>query len=254
MTPQARRWIFLAAAAVVAVLLVDGFLGLPRFGRSASVYGQTLDRVEPGERRAADVVTAVVFDYRGVDTLGEEFILFAAVIGVSLLLRELAEERQRAPDEDLPGREVPPPSAAVRLAGFLLAPVTAVFGLSMIVHGHLTPGGGFQGGVIVAAAVLLVYLASDYSAFRRLTPLAAVEVLEATGVGGVVLWGLAGMFAGEPFLANVLPLGARGDLLSAGTIPLLDLTVGVAVACGVLLLVVDFLEQTLTLREGRWYR
>src|SRR3954469_4160857 len=87
-----RKRVFLVAAAGLGVLLIWGLAGLPDFGDYSGVYGETLNRVAVAERHATALVTAVNFDYRGFDTLGEEFILFAAVLGLALLLREQRDE------------------------------------------------------------------------------------------------------------------------------------------------------------------
>ncbi len=84
--------LFAAGAAVLGVVLVHGLAGLPAFGDYHGVYGTVLNRVTVAERHATDVITAINFDYRGLDTMGEEFILFAASIGLVVLLREQRDE------------------------------------------------------------------------------------------------------------------------------------------------------------------
>jgi multicomponent Na+:H+ antiporter subunit B len=123
-----------------------------------------------------------------------------------------------------------------------------VTGLYIVAHGHLTPGGGFQGGVVLATALLLVFLAAEYSFLRRAAPNSVIEVSEAVGAGAFALIGLAGVIGGAAFLENVLPLGGIGALNSAGTVPLINLSVGLEVAAGFVLIIVEFLEQTLMVR------
>jgi len=113
MTSRARRIAFLVAASVLGAFLVWGLSGLPRFGGGGGPYGALLNRVAVPERHATNVVAAVTFDYRGFDTLGEEFILFAAVIGVAILLRAMRGEAERLPEEAARGRRVPGTSNAV---------------------------------------------------------------------------------------------------------------------------------------------
>jgi multicomponent Na+:H+ antiporter subunit B len=116
------------------------------------------------------------------------------------------------------------------------------------VHGHLTPGGGFQGGVVLATGLHLLYVAGSYPALRRLRPLNWYEYGEAAGMGGVVALGIAGLVSGAGFLANVLPTGRFGALVSAGTVPLFSVAIGVEVASGVVVLLAGFLEQDLATR------
>jgi multicomponent Na+:H+ antiporter subunit B len=202
------------------------------------------------ERSNTDVVTAVNFDYRAIDTLGEEFILFAAVVGVASLLRTLRGEESGDPDDDAPGRRVPETSLAIRLAGLgLVAPVVLV-GIYVVAHGHQTPGGGFQGGVILATALLLTYLSADYMTMRRVGPTELIEAAEGTGAVGFALIGLAGLVFGSAFFQNVLGKGTPGQLDSAGLIPLSNVAVGLAVTGGFAFMLSEFLQQTLV-RRGK---
>jgi multicomponent Na+:H+ antiporter subunit B len=166
-SPRLRLRVFLVAGTGLFAALIWGFVGLPDFGDFHGAYGHLLNRVSVPERATTDVVTAVNFDYRGFDTLGEEFILFAAVIGVTSLLRTLRGEEVASPDDDAPGRQVPETSLAVKVTGLLLVGPTVLIGIYIVVHGHQTPGGGFQGGVILATGLLLTYLSADYLTMRR---------------------------------------------------------------------------------------
>jgi multicomponent Na+:H+ antiporter subunit B len=248
---RTRLWAYLLAALWLFVFLVWGFVGLPDFGHYAGPYGDILDRVAVPETSSTDVVTAVNFDYRGFDTLGEEFILFAAVVGVASLLRTLRGERERRPDDDVAGRRAPETSLTMRRVGLGLAGPTGLIGISVVAHGHQTPGGGFQGGVILATALLLTYLSADYLTMRRVGPLELIESAEGAGAAGFVLIALAGLVAGGAFFENVLGKGTPGQLLSAGTIPLGNLAVGLAVTGGFAFMLSEFLEQTLVRRRRR---
>ena len=252
MSHRTRLLGFLVAAGGLFAFLLWGFAGLPDFGRYAGLYGDILDRVAVPETSSTAVVSAINFDYRGFDTLGEEFILFAAVVGVATLLRTLHDERERRPDDDAPGRRVPETSIAIRLAGLALVGPTVLTGIYVVAHGHQTPGGGFQGGVILATALLLTYLSSDYMTMRRVGPLKLIEAAEGAGAAGFVLVGLAGLVAGGAYFEDVLGKGTPGQLLSAGTIPLGSFAVGVAVTGGFAFMLSEFLEQTLVRRgQGR---
>jgi multicomponent Na+:H+ antiporter subunit B len=248
MSSRARTALFLVGAVGLGALVLWAYDGLPDFGHYKGPYGDILNAVSVPERNITDVVTAVNFDYRGFDTLGEEFILFAAVIGVAILLRAQRDEEEREASEFAFGRSAPRTSDAVRVVAITLVGPTVVTGLYIVVHGHLTPGGGFQGGVVLATALLLVYLAGEYLFLRRAAPLSLVEVCEAVGGGGFAVIGLAGLVAGVAYMENVLPLGQVGRLNSAGTVPLINLSVGLEVAAGFVLILVEFLEQTLMVR------
>jgi multicomponent Na+:H+ antiporter subunit B len=222
---------------------------LPDFSSFTPVLGQVLNHAAVQERSSTAVVSAINFDYRGFDTLGEEFILFAAVLVLALLLRALTEERPGPIDDDAPRRRSGKTSDAVRLTTVALIGPTVLLAVYITAHGHLTPGGGFQGGVIAATALLLVYLGGDYAAMRRVRPLSLVITAKSSGAAAFVLIGLGGLIFAGAFLENFLPLGTPGHLIAAGTIPLLSIAVGVEVAGGFVLLLSELLDQLLVLRR-----
>jgi multicomponent Na+:H+ antiporter subunit B len=245
---RARRALFLVSIAVFGTVLVAGFAGLPDFGNYHGVYGTILSRVAVPQRHATDVVTAVNFDYRAFDTLGEEFILFAAVLGVAVVLREMRGEHERAADQPADDHHFPGASAALGAFALMLVGLTLVIGLYIVAHGQITPGGGFQGGVVLAAALLGVFLAGEYVALRVLAPHAAVETTEAFGAAGYGLVGLGGLVFASVFFKNFLPLGTPAQLLSAGTIPISNVAVGLEVAGAFLILWTEFFDQALVVR------
>jgi multicomponent Na+:H+ antiporter subunit B len=229
--------------------------GLPAFGSYQGPYGYVLNQVAVAERHATDVVSAINFDYRGFDTLGEEFILFASVAGAVLLLRREKDEEDSDDAEDREPRRVAlPTSSAVRMFGVALVGLTVGFGLYMISHGAVSPGGGFQGGVILATAPLAVYLAAEARTFKRIVPKNLTEVSEASGAAGYVLVGLLGLLVGRTFLENVLPLGTPGEIDGGGTIQALNIIVGIEVAAGFVVLLTAFIEETLLRRLRREQR
>jgi len=247
---RARKLLFLAAALVVGSGLVWAFAGLPRVGDYHGVYGLTMQHVGLAQRHATDLVSSLTFDYRGFDTLGEEFILFVSATGCAVLLRAQRDEHsveQAAERAEARAAEVSSPLRALGAA--LLAPVL-VLGGYVVAHGHLTPGGGFQGGVILAAGVVLVFIAGQLFALRRVRPMGAVELGEAIGAAGFALIAAGGLIFGVAALDNFLPLGTAGDLLSAGTIPLLNVSVGLEVGGAFTLAVSEFLDQALLRRTG----
>jgi multicomponent Na+:H+ antiporter subunit B len=241
--------VFVVAAGILAAVFAWGFGALPHFGDYRGPYGYVLNQVAVPERHITDVVTAVNFDFRGFDTLGEEFIFFAAVLGVALILRPQPGEQAGHVTDYATGRAVPPTSDAVRVLGLGLTPFTVLFGLYVVAHGHLTQGGGFQGGVILATAVLLVYLAGEFDDLHGLYTERVLERAAALGGGGYIAIGLLGVAAGSTFLDNVLPLGRTGSVFSAGMVPLINVSVGLEVAAGLVLLLTNFLHQTIVLRR-----
>jgi multicomponent Na+:H+ antiporter subunit B len=251
MSDRVRLRVFAVAVAGLLGLMLWGFSGLPDFGHYRGPYGEILNRVAVPERSTTNVVTAVNFDYRGFDTLVEDFILFAAVLGVASILRKLRGERTRRPDDDAAGRHVPETSLPVRVTGLGLVAPTILVGIYIVAHGPQTPGGGFQGGVILATALLLTYLSADYATMRAVGPTWLIEVAEGMGTAGFALIGVSGLVAGEAFFQNWLGKGTPGQLLSAGTIPASNVAVGLAVTGGFVFMLSEFLQQTLTRRQVR---
>jgi multicomponent Na+:H+ antiporter subunit B len=240
MTRSARLGLFAVSAAALSALLLWAVAGLPDFGHYRGRYGSTLNKVAVSERHATNVVTAIVFDYRGFDTLGEEFILFTSVMGVALLLRDVREEERRPRDRL--------ESDPVRMVGIAFAVALLTMGLYVVAHGAITPGGGFQGGVVLAAAFALVYLAAEYRAYRNLTPHAGIDLVEGTGAGGYAVIGIVSMLLGSAYLHNFGPFGHAGTLASAGSIPFLNVASGLEVSAAFVLLFTEFLEELVVTR------
>ena len=184
------------------------------FGNPPMLVGDAIQRTAADEIGAANFVTAVVLGYRGLDTLGELSILFAAATAGGLVLGQArAGSRQR------------PGGFVLRTGTDLLFPLLVVVGLYIVMHGHLTPGGGFQGGVVLAAAFFLPLLASPTERLSH-TWLSLVEGMAGTAFIAI---GMLGLFRGEAFLAPLFNKGIFGELVSGGSLPLLYLAVGLKV-------------------------
>jgi len=151
-----KKVLLLAAIALLAFALWPFVrdVGLTEPGELATAY---LER-GPAELGTANVVTSIVVSYRGFDTLGEVTVLFTATAGVGGLLarRKSGHGRKKAAE-----RGATDASEILKTASRLLSPLLVLFGVYIFLHGHLTPGGGFQGGVIIATAVLIGLLADS---------------------------------------------------------------------------------------------
>jgi multicomponent Na+:H+ antiporter subunit B len=250
-TPAQRRWVFLVAAAGLAAFYLWGLVALPGFGNYPGPYGDIINEVAVAQTKATGVVSAVNFEYRGFDTVGEEFILFIAAIGVSTVLRHLRGERERPRGGQALSREGPAPTDAIRQVALIFVGPVLVMGWYLGSHAQTSPSGGFQGGVVLASAFVLVYLAGQYLVFERFSPTALTDAVGAVGAGGFAAIGLAAMFMGLPYLTNYLPLGTvPGAVSSSGTIALISFFVGIEVACAFVLIVSELLEQTLLVRRS----
>lgn len=251
MSERARLVLFLVGALGFGCFLVAGLRGLPPLEHGGSAYGDAVNATTVPLRQTVNAVAAVVLDYRGFDTLNEEFILFAAVTGVTLLLREArSEEGAPGPEGAAFDPEPPRTTDAMRLWTLGLVAPCLLLGLYVVAHGHLTPGGGFQGGVVLAGAMVLVYLGGAALRMRRANPMALLDGTEGLGVGGFVCVGLLGLVVGQCFMQNVLPFGTEGQLPSAGFLPLANGFVSLAVGAGIVLILAEMLEQAIARRHG----
>jgi len=182
------------------------------------------------ETGAANIVTSVVVTYRGFDTLGEVTILFIAAIGLGAVLFT-RQKKKRESLEDA--------SLILQTGCRFLFPLILIFGAYIFIHGHLTPGGGFQGGVIIASAFLLTYLGCADMKIRK-TWLNATESLAGATF---VIAGLIGLALGGDFLMNFLPKGTFNTLFSAGLIPLIYAAIGFKVGSELAGIVANLLER-----------
>ncbi len=170
------------------------------------------------ETGSSNFVTAVVVNYRGFDTLGEVTVLFLASAGVGAIASALPEGGKR--------RKVIPPSIILTAGTKLVLPLIILFGAYVFVHGHLSPGGGFQGGVIIASGILLYMVAFPEwrSPHRALSISESLAGLSFAGIG------IIGLAVGGIFLDNVISgAGEVGMLVSAGLIPLIYIAIGIKV-------------------------
>jgi multicomponent Na+:H+ antiporter subunit B len=194
----------------------------------------------PQELGAPNLVTAIVVTYRGLDTLGEVTVLFISAAGVGLLLRRT--RRTKDGQEDDSGLEIEdlergdreeetagvhkPSSEIVETATELLLPMVILFGIYVFMNGHLSPGGGFQGGAIIASGTMFLLLALPESHISRLM----VAIVESLSGFSYVVVGILGVIYAGGFLDNrFMDLGNYGDLFSAGAIPLIYTFVGLKV-------------------------
>ena len=229
MTNKVLSLAFLAILAVIFLQLLGGYVPDEGLNQSAAYYAT---RTAP-DLGAQNVVTGIIVTYRGLDTLGEVTVLFLTAAIVALVL---VHGRAR---EIVPGPRPFPAGELLQTGSRLLAPLILLLGVYVFVNGHLSPGGGFQGGAIVASAMLLLLLTDPMRRFSH----ALIARIEATAGLLFVVLGLLGLaFAGGFLDARFLPAGWFGALFSAGAIPLIYVLVGLKVGA-------EFSSMLLSLAE-----
>ena len=250
MSRRARLILFGVAGTGLAAVLIIGFRGLPDFGGYHGVYGRVIDGIGVTLRHGTDLITALNFDIRGFDTLGEEYILFASVLGIALILRELRGEQLSQQEDQSTEHTFAGASAALRAMAWRLIPAVIAIGVYIVVHGQLTPGGGFQGGVILATGPLPVFVAGRYMRMKRIAPHQVIELGEALGAAGYALVGVSGLVFVGIFFKNFLPLGIPGHLLSAGQMDVASVFVGLEVSGAFLVAWSEFLDQAMLVKAA----
>ena len=184
----------------------------------------------PNSLKVANTITAVVVNFRGFDTLGEVSVLFLATTGLaSILYRKEDDEEENEEEENkkhVSHRLNLPSSSLVRTGAKILFPLILLLGIYVFVHGHLTPGGGFQGGAIIATGFLLMLV--SYKGFQ--TNHKVMVWLESLAGLGFVGIGVFGLIKYGSFLQNTGWTGNLNDLVSGGFIPLIYIFVGIKVA------------------------
>jgi len=211
---------------LMTILLLSIFLN---FDLASNSLGKEILLTNGISTQSANAVTSVVTYFRGFDTLGEVTILFLSIFGIGLGLEGYREKLNIFAYEN----------KLLTIAVDRLFPLIILFGFYIIIHGHLSPGGGFQGGVIIASAFLLMFLAKndEFHLNHKL-----ISLIESLSGASFILIGVLGLLLADKFLGNFLPLGTMGELLSAGVIPLIYIFVGIKVSAEITALIEYFIR------------
>ncbi len=181
-----------------------------------------------------NVVTSVLADYRGFDTMLETCVVFIAFIAIFAILRvrksrTTNEETNKIFELLLPSYQKVD-SVIIKTASHLMIPFMQLFALYVVAHGHYSPGGGFQGGVILGASLILLAISYDfkkslnYLSEKKVILLVALGVLIYAGIGVICLF-LGGNFLDYSVLSKILP---ATDSIMARSHAMLGVEIGVA--------------------------
>jgi len=225
-----RRIISILLLVIVAFGICLSLAKIP-FGVPKTKVGRHYINEGVKETGAANIVTSVVVSYRGFDTLGEVTVLFIAATGLGAVLTASVRGETR---------KTQPASLVLSTGCRLLFPLILVFGSYIFIHGHLTPGGGFQGGAIIASGFLLIYLGCRE---RRISRVASNLAESLSGLVFVII-GLLGLVFGSYFLLNFLPKGTANTLFSAGIIPIIYIAIGFKVGSELAGIIDNLIEES----------
>ncbi|MCF8001947.1 MAG: sodium:proton antiporter [Halanaerobiales bacterium] len=219
---------------LLGITLLTSLNKLPnQFEYANSIYHHVVNN-SISETGSLNFVTAILYDYRAYDSLGESTIIFGAVSGIVLLL----------------SRKTLPVSShglsfIVKRTFGMLTPFIFLFSIYIITHGHLSPGGGFQGGVILGAISIIfsIVYGSEFD-YKRYSP-TTKTLLETSGALLFIGLGFMGILIGGNFLMNLNILNAEvGSLLSAGSIPFINIGIGFKIGAGLAIIFYSMIQKT----------
>ncbi len=232
---------------IMSVLLCLGIIGvlmwtisyLPVFGNAGNPDNNEVSAryISRGlqETGAVNMVTGMILDYRAFDTFGESCVLFIASCCVMILLRidkssDSSAQRKRLAEANDRLYE-PKNDIILQKVACVLVPLILIFGIYIILNGHLSPGGGFSGGAVTGSGLIL-YL--NAFGFEKTSKFFTEKTFRCITLGALSFYCIAksySFFTGANHLASGIPLGTPGAILSSGLILPLNICVGLVVAC-----------------------
>lgn len=217
-------------------VLLTAVSHMPQFGNADNpVNNEVSERyIESGlqEAGAVNIVTGMILDYRAFDTLGESHVLFIATCTVLILLRsDKKKGKDSIADMEANDRIYEPKNDIIlQTVARILVPPILIFGIYIILGGHLGPGGGFSGGAVIGAGLILYLNAFGFAKTERFF---TAKMYKWMSFGALACYALAksySFYTGANHIESVIPLGTPGAILSSGLILLLNICVGIVVA------------------------
>ena len=214
-------------------MLMIGVSDLPPFGGADNPVNNEVSQryIEKGlqETGAVNIVTGMILDYRAFDTLGESHVLFIATCTVLILLRTDRKGNAEALENNDRAYE-PKNDVILQTIARLLVPFIVIFGIYIILCGHLGPGGGFSGGAVIGAGLILYVSAFGFAKTERFFTSKTYKWMSFGALACYCLSKTYSFYTGANHIESVIPLGTPGAILSSGLILLLNICVGVVVA------------------------
>ncbi|MBO7402573.1 MAG: hypothetical protein J6U10_06245 [Lachnospiraceae bacterium] len=227
----------LACLSLLAVLLYT-ISFLPEVGAPGNPANNEVPEryIEKGleETGAVNIVAGMILDYRAFDTFGESCVLFIASGCVFIMLKigENDEEKKRRLREiERDHRFEPRKDTILRNITRVLFPMIMIFGIYVVLNGHISPGGGFSGGAIMGAGLILYLSAFGYQETHKIINEKRVKWITFVSLTFYCLAKSYSFFTGANHLESGIPKGTPGAILSSGLILPLNICVGLIVAC-----------------------
>lgn len=243
---RAGRMVYCALCVMVCLMMIALLLytmaSLPAFGSENHPINNEVSAryIEKGlqETGAVNIVTGMILDYRAFDTLGESSVLFTAAMVVMLLLRMDADSQAYSPLARYARRSQhadtfyePHQDMIMQKTAKILVPIVLLLGVYVVLNGHLSPGGGFSGGAIMGAALMIYVTAYGFDSIRRFF---TYKTYQRTVLLALLTYALSkcySFYTGANGIHSVIPLGTPGAILSSGLILVLNICVGFIVTC-----------------------
>ncbi|MGL5352163.1 MAG: hydrogen gas-evolving membrane-bound hydrogenase subunit E [Clostridium sp.] len=229
--------IYNAASGVICIMVIVVLLitvsFLPEFGNPDNPVNNEVSQryIEKGleETGAVNIVAGMILDYRAFDTFGESAVLLISATCVMLLMKE--DKKECAINGTCKIYKDIKRDLIVKNVAKYIIPFLLVFGIYIVLNGHISPGGGFAGGAIMGASLILYSSAYGY---KNVKTVITEKVIKRVTFGSLGFYAVAksySFFTGANHIASGIPLGTPGDIISAGLILPLNICVGLVVTC-----------------------
>ncbi len=244
---RGQKWakaLYSLLAVVVCVSIIALLLStashLPPFGNPDNPVNNEVSRryIEKGQEEtgAVNIVAGMILDYRAFDTLGESNVLFIAACSVLILLRISRDKNGGMSAEQLAVEAndrmyEPKNDLILQHIAKVLVPIILMFGMYVIMNGHISPGGGFSGGAIMGAGLILYLNAFGFKKTESFFTFKTFQIVSLCALSFYAISKAYSFFTGANHLWSFITPGTPGKLFSAGLIPYLNLAVGLVVCC-----------------------
>ncbi len=233
------RKVYNTVAIILACIIIGCMIYtvsfLPSFGDPTNPANNEVSRkyIEEGikDTAAINFVAGMILDYRAFDTLGESTVLFIAASTVIILLfkkKTKQEENQEVLEEE---KYEDKHDLILRHGALLVVPAILMFGIYIVLNGHLSPGGGFSGGAIIGAGLILYNLAFGDKSTKKFFNFTTYKVIIILALSFYAISKTYSFYTGANHIESIIPKGIPGNILSSGLILPLNICVGIVVAC-----------------------
>ncbi|MBR3288355.1 MAG: hypothetical protein IKI71_01150 [Lachnospiraceae bacterium] len=236
---KGARNAYTVIAVIMAIVIIGCLIytvsSLPPFGDPSNpannevVKKYIMDGI--ADTGAINFVAGMILDYRAFDTLGESTVLFIAASAVIILLfrKKTSLEKKVADIEEKIYEDKH--DVILRHGALILVPFTLIYGIYVILNGHLSPGGGFSGGTIIGAALILYNLAFGDKSTKKFFNFKVYKVITIVALSFYAISKTYSFYTGANHIHSIIPKGIPGNLISSGLILPLNICVGIVVAC-----------------------